>query len=633
MTNIIQAGEKRIYAFQHQAVLKRPCHIIEIPPGTGELGFTQSNGDIHLAGDHPLMNSLSESKQAFFRCGVFVHEMLHQCYTDFAYFEEMLARQTDDQEKQVFSLFVNLVEDPAIEYFAPLIFGGYMMEALRFSIRHIYQNAPDLSESKDAFGQLVNALIMFGDMGLLKGSFTYPQAQEMFLKLIPSFNAAVTNPSSKARIDAAETWMILTKPLWKKSENISEMMEGLKQSGMTSSMGEQPQKPQPPEEPQEKPEESEAATRRKELEKAVTGTEEQGADGSGGDSSGERDEKSEPGTECKGTESETLDEILKRFQCTEDGTEECEDTGDAESEFWADVEQESAKADQNETRDTMDLPVVIPKANGGVPMTLRVLNRKPELETGDERSYARLLSRVSRDIRMLTSALKNIFRADYEEYIHSTAGSYQLKRDLDHTSVKVFDRKKERKNTDDLAVTILVDISGSMRGNKIALARSCTVTLAETFAALKIPCYIMGFTADTAGAQAVHEHYVTWANSPKERISLVKIQAQANNDDGYSIRYATQLLKKKPAEHKLLFVISDGAPACRRYQRTDGIKDTSAAILEARKAGVTIFGVGIGVCAYQELKGMYRGDYINVRDVSELTGALAKQLKRTIKRF
>ena len=636
MKEMISPGEKRIYAFQYQAVLHRPCKIYEIPPGSGELGYTQANGDVFLAGRHALIAKLSEEKQAFFRCGVFVHEMMHQCYTDFPYFHQKLDEQKDEQDKQIFSLFVNLVEDPAIEYFAPLKVGGYLLAALRFSIRHIYQNAPSLEECVGAFEQFVNALIMFGDMGLLKGEITDPDAKEMFQKLIPSFNKAVTNPSSKERIDAAEQWMIITRPLWKKEnkESLEEISKKLEKSGMTSSAGD-PAQSGPSETPEEEPGETPEAKRRKALAKAA-GTEE--APEKKGEASGkaEGEENGEGGSGENG-EKQSFDELLKSFakeaEESAEGEAEDEAVSRQRSDFWQAVETEGKKASQNEEVNTLDLPVPIPKANGRGQTELKVLNRRPETEEGDEDSYKSLCARVSRDTRMLTTALKNLFRADYEEQIHSTSGKYCLKRDLSHTSVKVFDKKKDRKNTDDLAVVILVDISGSMQGNKIALARSCAVTMAETFAALKIPCYILGFTADGEGAQVVQEHYVTWNNTAKERVSLVKIRARYNNDDAYSIRYATQLLKKKPAEHKILFVLSDGAPACRRYQRVNGIEETSMAIREAQKTGLNVFGIGIGVSLYEELKEMYRGDYINVRDNAELTGTLARQLKRTIRRF
>jgi nitric oxide reductase activation protein len=171
-----------------------------------------------------------------------------------------------------------------------------------------------------------------------------------------------------------------------------------------------------------------------------------------------------------------------------------------------------------------------------------------------------------------------------------------------------------------------------MSGTKIQLARNAAVVLAETFKSLSIPCYIMGFTADDLGHNVVHPHYVGWKNTPGERASLVRIKASANNDDGYSIRYAAEVLKKKKAEHNILFVISDGSPACMRYTRVDGIKDTALAIKEAGKVA-NVFGIGIGMQERKELKDMYKGSYVSIVDVRQLTSTLANQLKRIIRKF
>lgn len=651
----IPAGELRIYELQYRAVLHRQGKIRELDPTSHEIGYTNDLGEIYLSGAHPLIRMLPEEQQPFFRCGVFVHETLHQIYTDFNYAKKKYQEYQDrslTRQAQVLSLFVNLVEDPAIEYFAPLIYGGYLLSSLRFSIRHIYRQAPELSEGSGAFEQLVNALIMFGDMGLLKGRFTEPEAEELFYQIIPSFNKAVTNPSSKERINVAEQWTEMTRPLWEKEKDVEDIIERIRRSGMGENAEPCSEDDAPePETPSEKPEQTPETERReqfsKELKRALGcptgGFEEEDTSitsGTPGAGDGDSEEKSDPdqSNNIRVTETADKEDVLKKYTKTAREIHEEIEAEDAEmswqiAEFLEVMEMEMKKNRQKEEAETLDLPVKIPRANGKSDSALKVLNLRPHTDQSDENEYKKVLSNVNRDSRILTNALKNLFRADYEEMIHATTGKYAIKRDLTHTNVKIFDKKKDKKNTDDMAVVLLVDMSGSMHGQKIALARNCTITMAETFAALKIPCHIMGFTADVMEADVVHAHFVTWTNTPKERVSLMRISANANNDDGYSIRYATQLLKKKNAEHKILFVLSDGAPACHRYRKTDGLKDTASAILEARKSGVSIFGIGIGVVTYDILKEMYKGDYINVRNTQELTAALAKQLKRTIKRF
>jgi cobaltochelatase CobT len=55
----------------------------------------------------------------------------------------------------------------------------------------------------------------------------------------------------------------------------------------------------------------------------------------------------------------------------------------------------------------------------------------------------------------------------------------------------------------DVAVSLLVDLSGSMRGAKIRLAQSCTLTVAECLTQLGIPHEVIGFsTVDSPGTKA-----------------------------------------------------------------------------------------------------------------------------------
>ena len=55
------ASEKRLYEKQFFAVLRRRTKIIDIPPEEGELGYTSSDGNIHEAYKHPIMDALSKT--------------------------------------------------------------------------------------------------------------------------------------------------------------------------------------------------------------------------------------------------------------------------------------------------------------------------------------------------------------------------------------------------------------------------------------------------------------------------------------------------------------------------------------------------------------------------------------------
>ena len=222
--------------------------------------------------------------------------------------------------------------------------------------------------------------------------------------------------------------------------------------------------------------------------------------------------------------------------------------------------------------------------------------------------------------------------SDTSETVYATSGKYNLKRDLTHTSVKIFDKRKEPKNVEDLAVMLLVDMSGSMSwAGKMDRAKEAATLLAEALKHLQVPCYIMGFAADCEGYEVLHHHFVSWKSNPAEYASIADMSAVAgNNDDGYSLRYAARILDRQNAEHKILFVLSDGMPNCERYRNsTDGVKDAAAAVREAgRRADV--FGLGLGDNFNDDIRAMYGGNFLQVRDTSMLAVTLARQLTRMV---
>ena len=108
------------------------------------------------------------------------------------------------------------------------------------------------------------------------------------------------------------------------------------------------------------------------------------------------------------------------------------------------------------------------------------------------------------------------------------------------------------------------------------------------------------------------------------------MDAAGNNFDGYSIRYAGELLQRRAEGNKILFVISDGQPACYKYRGSEGIADTIDAIKQVRKFS-TVFGIAGGrSCGPELLQKMYGKDFIFVQDENLLTNMLCKKLTKVL---
>lgn len=793
------SAEKRRYEKKFIGLAGRTCRVLDIERGQeNEIGYTSSNNEIHLAYDHPIMGGLSEIEKASFREGVFAHEALHQVYTDFAAFERRMTFYKVF-ERPIFAVLMNVLEDAAIENFSPEIMGGTMLSSLRFSIAHIYKTSPKLEESKTPFSQFIAALINFGDMGLLKGEFTFPETKKIFFQIAPKFAAGVEEPVCKKRIDIVQEIMEISKPLWendaKDAEEFAKALEELSKRGKSSMKG----KGKGQDADGSSSGESLASKRRKVTIKKVSkeeleemkkngeieeggssggggslpdgditlvmcdeedGSEESGKSGgssismpagegseSGNSSSesgssedcdveveesekykegkkkdangkddksenesedgngktkgkakeekssdgepkdGDSDEvnskdskskdnkskegKSKEGKSNKKSDENKSDENPETPQnsdnknnpfvapkngadkkignvSTPDDFEESEDANKigeiSEEEYHlspADVERiaeeleraeeeyQKEQAEESATVPIDNFPVTSPKLGKRSCLNYRVQYSDRDKDYLEE-SYAKVLEKLGPGIKTLTTQLRRIFENDYEEREYRNSGKINLKRyHSGRVTARVFDRKVSPTGKSNFSVEILVDESGSMSSrNKDMAARYCCIALSEVFANLNIPVYIIGFTADTQGYDIVHNHYITWKNTHNERLKLLNITARANNCDGYSVRYATEVIKKNKSENKLLIVLSDGQPAAHSYY--DGVPDTKQAIKDAKKQ-TSVLGVAIGNSDTETIHYMYEKDFLNISNVDDLFAGLSRQLQKMMK--
>ncbi len=680
-----------------------------LPDGSPELGYTCGEARIvNVAWENPTyMGGLSDIEKSALRMGIFAHELLHQCLTNFIYTHKV-CEDMSQAEASIFMQFANTLEDPAIEFLAPNVFGGKLLDALRFSIKHIYQLSPGIDKSPTAFSQLINALIHFGDMGIVKGRFTFPEAYEYFKKIAPLYNEGITCPDSKRRIDIAKECMELTRPLWeeevKDAERFRKLLEELAKALRDCGLHllEDEEKSFKPSE-----EESESSMRRTAIVKKIEekakedeekqepgsksasgGSEEEkdkkdDAKSSGGDSEGENssqkegesDEESSEGG--KGQKSDNSDEESKESgsASSDDAEAESDESGDPsgsssgnplksssddsddftmsedetnemiEGEYNIDekvlksieesIEREAAKTDKESKAEgnTPDAPLPDFPISSSAFKRASCLNQRARNVSGSgmlSELYKREVALYSHEIKALKKAMEQIFMSDIEEQNRATSGSYNIMRGSIGTTARIFDKRRDPGNMRDAAVALCVDLSGSMGGSKVDQARKASIIFAEVFHSLKIPYYIMGFSADK-GADAVHTHFVDWNDKKSDRETLMAMDAGGNNFDGYSIRYAAELLKAKPAANKLLVVISDGEPACHKYHGSIGIADTINAIKDARKT-CTTFGIAVGRgCSPRTLQSMYGKDFIYCENERLLANVLGKKLGKLFK--
>ena len=774
--------------------------IIDIGPKDDRIGYTGPDQKIYISEEHPIMKGLKDAEKIAFRKGVFCHEMLHQIFSDFDDLEKHIMSVTT-HERKIFASISNILEDPAIEYLGPTVVSGPLLKSLRFAIAHIYKKSMRIEECKTAMGQYTTALIQFGDIGLLKGYFTFPEAKKCFAETAEIFERGITEPNAQKRLDYSKEIFEISRPLWQTEADIEKILQELAE--MMSDLGKSPMsgKGRGKDADSSDIPETKKSKRRKVTIKKVTKEEleelkkngsvsdnpipedgdisvlvcdektnddskqntntnstsllkegegdeakdnsdkkfskEKGSDSSPEDSkednpngaTSESDNDTKDDSSDANSESDSLDDDFeddsaaedskgssgkpkKRKENNETGVDEAsnksdfdgandgnknENDGDktdnsktnnssveknrgsdsredslrpkhesevnphesalAETED-ADYNPEDERIDSDEyilseedveaimsdlmrieeeikekvevdNSEIPDYDISSPKMPHKSCVNLRIKitgSQIPALE----RAYTEIVNRMATGISTTTKALKRIFEDDKEEREYRSSGSISLKRlYCGSVTSQIFERKIAPADKRDLVVEILVDESGSMEtNNKYLAAQKCCIALAEIFNNLNIPVYVMGFTADIKPYDITHLHYITWKNSRNDRLKLLNITARADNCDGASIRYATEVLKKKQAKNKLLIVLSDGMPSAINYP--NGKIDTKDAIRAAKKH-TSVLGVAIGNNDTKSIQYLYEKDFLHVSNVEDLFAGVAKKLKNIIK--
>jgi len=204
----------------------------------------------------------------------------------------------------------------------------------------------------------------------------------------------------------------------------------------------------------------------------------------------------------------------------------------------------------------------------------------------------------------------------------------------------VFKQRTDREE-EDTAVTILVDLSGSMYGDRAEVARDCVVALAECLEGSSIAYNVVGFCnkrypnevdrnkyhrpepLDTLFFKDFDDNLRTCRAS----IELIPEAVGGNNSDYDFIVNAVNDLKKRPEERKVLFVLSDGHPAnSGGGSRQQLIKFCKDATETANKQGVEC--VGIGICDNSVSK-IYK-DHVVVQNVNELSSSVFNKLTQLL---
>lgn len=623
-------AEKNMYSGIVTGIVGREMHVLEAEDG--ELGYTKAGDTVYVARKHPLFQMIDEKEAATLRYGVCVHEALHQVFTNFSYMQRSISTLSrtkllkTELDIRMYCIFVNLVEDPAIENMASSVIGGPPLAALGYTIRKIYELSGDFQKGcRYPIEEVINALIQFGDLGILKGNFSFQSARGIFLKIARPFYDAINEMDPKKRIDAVFPIYAECARLWagysekKKEEMESRIAQTMEKRGKSGA------------------------------DREASGT---GSRGTCNDSTPTQNRRTET---MKRLEAEQGQGQSNHERPVADVSAKSKNNGDnhpddsavqtgQSSAAHADNNGQTPEQDSIWNQEIPEMPELLEKDRENILEGIRSYMHEPETNATDKKRYYRdfdqfeelnnkseyrhiqainryasepspkhvqrydkILHTMQGGIAGTVSELREIFLSDRVRKIHCESGRADMNRFASgRLSSKMFQKRRAQGHKADMCVTVIGDHSGSMAGEKLTRELYTVVALAEIFAELDIPFYFFSFHVE--GRKPIQTHYIRWDNTETERHRLVSFKADGCNFDSYSIRYAAKLLEERPERHKLLFVLSDGLPSF--YDSVEmGIRENTTAVMEARLADIDVIGFGIGTTKKETFHRMYGEEY------------------------
>lgn len=192
---------------------------------------------------------------------------------------------------------------------------------------------------------------------------------------------------------------------------------------------------------------------------------------------------------------------------------------------------------------------------------------------------------------------------------------------------KFFINKQVEETISPLAVTLLVDLSGSMEGSRLHYAKLGAIQLLEFCNRINVPISVYGH--DSSGNTVNIYNFFNFNSSKSKKYSLMNMKAGKGNRDGAAIRFCCEQLDKRE-EKKMFVIISDGQPAASGYVGFKAENDIHSIMKEYQKKGFIFVSASIG-SDRENIRRIYgEKNVIDITDLSVLPKTLVKVIKNQI---
>lgn len=193
-------------------------------------------------------------------------------------------------------------------------------------------------------------------------------------------------------------------------------------------------------------------------------------------------------------------------------------------------------------------------------------------------------------------------------------------------------QKRETPQEKDYAITLLVDLSGSMQGQKISETFKGAIVLAEVLNRLSINTEILGFN------DRLYEYQTFGQDMGRDireymggMLQEVSNPGAAWNDDGWAVQQASERLARQKATEKFLFVLSDGLPVESGNHPRSQYELGQVITRVMRDTDQKLIGLGIGR-GTEHVERYYPNSVANI-GASEMADRLADVIREAIANY
>lgn len=192
----------------------------------------------------------------------------------------------------------------------------------------------------------------------------------------------------------------------------------------------------------------------------------------------------------------------------------------------------------------------------------------------------------------------------------------------------------------DVAIALLVDVSGSTDSwvsqnlRVIDVEKEALLVVCSALDALGDPYTILGFSGEGPERVSILPlKSFDERNGPAVHRRIAALEPERYTRMGAALRHATARLMTKPAEHRLLLLLSDGKPNdvdC--YEGRYGVEDARQSVVEARLQGIHPFCVTVDRHAPSYMPRIFgAGGYAALHRPERLPDVLVDVLRRLVK--